>query len=380
VTDRTAHLVITGTYRSGTTLAERLVDNSPDASCAPQPFPYLYLEAKRRFLRQTGHAVPHYPIGTGFHDPAHAPDELASFLRSDVIDRATIDETFRAMHDYSGAQTPEVGDVIDQLPAGTLVEVVTALQSRLADRRRPGATLHASKEILVEEFVPALLDAGVRTLVVVRDPRTVVASTFGPAADAWTGAPRPLLYTIRLWRKSVAYALRYQHGVAQVRFEDLVRDGAATLRNALRELAIDADASPADPLLDAQGRVWAPNTSFPDRADRAGFGLSERQLAYVEALAGPEMAKLGYPRLTDGAGAEGALEAFRPEEDPGRDHPAFERDLSVDPEQLSLERERLRLLEPGESPADEATWFVLPGVRDRLASAATKPTGGGTAA
>jgi hypothetical protein len=379
VTDHPAHLVITGTYRSGTTLAERLVDNASHAYCAPQPFPYLYLTAKRRFLRETGRVVPRYPIGDGFHDAAHAPDELASFLRSDVIDRDTIRATFDSMRDYSGAQTPELADVLDDLPAGTLSEVVTALHSQLARKRRPDATLRGSKEILVEEFVPTFLDAGVRTLIVVRDPRAVVASTFGPAAYAWTGDPRPVLHTIRLWRKSVAYALQFRTGVTRVQLEALARDGLATLRSAMRELGIDWDGAPGDPLLDTRGSAWEPNTSFPEGAAGVTFGLSERQLAYVEALARPEMAELGYEPLTDGATSEHALDAFRAEDDPGRNHPAFEPDHSVDPVQLERERERLRLLARDETPADEAAWFVLPGVRGRLASALARSSRRGSA-
>jgi len=369
VTRRSAHLVITGTYRSGTTLAERLVDNSSDAYCAPQPFPYLYLTAKRRFLQQTGRAVPQYPIGDGFHDPAHHPDELAAFLRSDVIDRDTIRSTFRAMQGYSGAQTPELADVVEQLPEGTLVEIVTAMHALLAHARRREATLLASKDILVEEFSPTFAAAGIKSLIVVRDPRRVVASTFGPAASAWTGRTRPLLYTVRLWRKSIAYALDSRHGVAVARLEDLVAAPADTLRTAMHELAIEWDGAPRNPLSDAQGAVWAPNTSFPEGGANATDMLSERQLAYVEALARPEMLALGYEPLTDAAAADDALTAFRPDDDPGRDHPAFQPDLGTDPAQLALERRRLHYLRTGEPVPDETEWFVRPGVRSRLAAA-----------
>ena len=100
---RRAHLLVTGTYRSGTTFAERLLDNLNDGFCAPQPFPYLYLSAKRRYLAEAGLVGNRYPIGTGFHDPRHQPNELAAFLGSEVFDRRAIDEAFQSMHGYSGA-------------------------------------------------------------------------------------------------------------------------------------------------------------------------------------------------------------------------------------------------------------------------------------
>ncbi len=368
---RPAHLIVTGTYRSGTTFVERLVDNLSDGFCAPQPFPFLYLTAKRRFLTQTGREVPRYPIGTGFHDPSHRPDELATFLRSEAIDRGTIDDAFASMEGYSGAKTPELADVVSRIPEGTLGEVVRGMHGLLAQRRCPSATLLASKEVLLDEFIPTFGEAGIRVLLVVRDPRAVVASTFGPSSAAWTGQPRPLLYTIRLWRKSVAYALRFGQTVTFARLEDFAADPAGTLGTSLRALGIDTERRLHEPWLDARGEVWNPNTSFPEDAGaaRARFGLSDRQLAYVEALAFPEMLTLGYAPLTDRASADDALGGLRPEDDPGRDHPAFDRDLSVDPRQLTLERERLAHLRARDDVPDESCWFVLPGVRDRLASA-----------
>ena len=101
----------------------------------------------------------------------------------------------------------------------------------------------------------------------------------------------------------------------------------------------------------------------------AAYGLSDRQLAYVEALAGPEMVALGYPLTRAGESVADALEHFRAEDDPGRAHPVFAPDFSVDQAELALERERLRLLRTGDPVADEPAWFVLPGVRERLASA-----------
>jgi hypothetical protein len=364
------HLLVTGTYRSGTTYAERLLDNLNDAFCAPQPFPYLYLGAKRRYLAQLGVVGSRYPIGTGFHDPLHQPRELAAFLASEVFDRGAIEEAFDSMRGYSGAKTPELADVVGQIPEGTLAEVVRGMHSLLADRLRPSARLLASKEFLLEEFIPTFADAGIGVLVVVRDPRAVIASTLGPDAKSWSGRPRPLLFTIRLWRKSVAYALRFSQSVATARLEDLSADPAATLASSLGSIGIEIADRMQGPLRSAGGQTWEPNTSFPEGAGSGGprFGLSDRQLAYVEALTGPEMLAFGYEATGAGSSVDDALSGLRPEDDPGRDHPVFEPDLSVAPAQLTLERQRLQLLRTRDAIADEPSWFVLPEVRERLAS------------
>jgi hypothetical protein len=369
---RRAHLLITGTYRSGTTFAERLIDNLSDAYCAPQPFPYLYLSAKRRYLAQLGRGVSPYPIGTGFHDPLHQPEELAAFLATEVFSQHDIVETFESMRGYSGAQMPvELEDVVGRIPEGTFVDVVRGLHELLAERvGRPAATLLASKEFLLEEFVPTFANAGIGMMVVVRDPRAVVASTVGPDAKSWSGRPRPLLFSIRLWRKSIAYALRFRDSVVAPRLEDLSSDPEGALTRSLDALGLDITGRRQGPILSVRGKAWQPNTSFPDGggADGPRFGLSDRQLAYVEAVAGPEMRAFGYQPVGEGVPIDDALGGLRPEDDPGGDHPIFEPNFSVAPAQLTLERERLALLRTQDPIPDESSWFVLPGVRARLAS------------
>jgi hypothetical protein len=152
--------------------------------------------------------------------------------------------------------------------------------------------------------------------------------------------------------------------------EDFVAKPTSTLQGCFDALGISSQVRVPEALLDAQGHVWQPNTSFPAEAVAcAPFGLSDRQLAYVEALALPEMRLLGYQPVTDAASIDDALASFRADDDPGRDHPVFERDLSVDSTQLRLERARYAHLRTRDAMVDEVSWFVLPRVRDQLAAA-----------
>jgi hypothetical protein len=362
-------LLITGLYRSGTTYTDRLLDNLPTVSCASQPFPFLYLDVKRRFLRSRGLTVPVYPIGSGFHDELHRPAELREYLTTTEISPSLIQQTFRDMEGYSGALTSELAEVVEDIPAGTLGDVVCSMHSLLAERRAANATVVASKDILCEEFGPALNDAGIRVVILIRDPRAVVASTFGPSAVDWSGSPRPLLHTVRLWRKSVAYALQSGTDVRMLLFEELKRDPARALEQCLGSLGIDVEIDIPSTLRSADGGTWDANTSFPGETARDSFALSDAQLAYVEALAFPEMLKLGYAPITDVGTAERAFVSFRSEDDPGRAHPVFTPDFSVDAVQVSLERERLDRLRAGDVGVDTDAWFVLPGTGRTLADA-----------
>ena len=374
--DDQTHLLVTGLYRSGTTFTDRLLDNIPGVSCASQPFPYLYLDVKRRFLESRELPVPRYPIGSGFHDPLHLPDEFREYLATTQLTQSFVRGSFRSMDGYSGALTPALAEVVDDIPAGTLGQVVRSMHTLLARRRAPGAQVVGSKDILIEEFGPALNDAGINLIIVLRDPRAVLASTIGPSATDWSGSPRPLLYSVRLWRKSVAFALGAGADIRVLRYEQLKENPRQALERCLHAFGIDVDVDIPVTLQGADGATWEANTSFPsEKAPRTSFGLTDRQLAFVEALAFPEMLALGYTPVTDITAAERALDEFRREDDPGHAHPVFTPDFSTDPVQLALERERLARLRERD-PHDDCQWFVVSGVARLLADAVQQASTG----
>jgi hypothetical protein len=71
---------ITGFLRSGTTLVEKLVHALPGACIGPQPFPFLYHDAKRAFLRGRGIDGERYPLGHLFGEGRYRPGDFEAFL------------------------------------------------------------------------------------------------------------------------------------------------------------------------------------------------------------------------------------------------------------------------------------------------------------
>ena len=163
-----------------------------------------------------------------------------------------------------------------------------------------------------EEYLPALARAfpAMRFVMPVRDVRAICASQ--NSAGGRGRGKRPLLFYVRHWRKSVAFARRYLlrepalHGrVRLVRYEDLVRRPREVLAELCEFLGlafdpamVDAGAFPAE---DGSG-PWTPNSSYgPGKGiytsslDRWREVLSEDEVATLEALAGPELKRMGYP-------------------------------------------------------------------------------------
>lgn len=373
---RELDLFVTGMVRSGTTLLEKLLCNHPSLSVLSQPLPYLWVGVKRRFLETLGEKDA-LPLGPLFPEARYRPEDFHRFLREHRVPAADLEQWLEAMRGYSGQGTrfdPPEGwrERSDGRP---FAELLRFWHRALA--HRAGALGFGSKEVRCEEFLPHLLEEGFHALLILRDPRDVLASIRGGAGAAYVGAPRPLLHEIRSWRRSATYALALADHPRfhLVRYEDLVREPQAELERLRTRLGLERFPALGDELRDQRGRPWAANSSFGRRPGIASGSvgshrqvLAPREVAYIEALCGPELRAFGY---------ELSLPAPRPE----RIDEAVERgplrrddvppDLGQRPEERRLEHRRLAVLEG--APAAEAelvALFRFPRVARRLAEAA----------
>jgi hypothetical protein len=190
-------------------------------------------------------------------------------------------------------------------------------------------------------------------VIIVRDPRDIVASTHYREHGHFTGKQRPILHTLRLWRKSVAFAtaLRGTEGFSSLRYEDLVTDPVSELRPVTSQVAVaelTAEALSGD-IRDQKGNVWQSNSSFFNYSGVSNASVEsyrehvpEAVVRYIETLCLPEMRLLGYPTRY--------VEAFDPEvvrrHRDGFDdmHRNFEADYSSDPARVSAEIARIEAL------------------------------------
>lgn len=368
-------LLVTGAYRSGTTLTDKLLHQHPEASVASQPFPYLYIGAKRALLAELGHAD-HYPLGSCFLEGRYGRAELIDFLERHEFSTAELAGLTAENTAYSGGLTPELADVAAALRAGTFPELFEAIHRGLAESLgRPGARVAGAKEILVEEFVAPLLGWGHRVLLLVRDPRSVVASLTSGRGQDYGGGLRPTLFHLRNWRRSAATALAFadQPRFCACRFEDVLAGGGVLPERVWEWLGLEVPTEPV-PTTDQQGRRWRDNSSFADppgsleeSAERTRSRLPAEVLAYVEACTEAELAALGYPLLTSADERAAVLERF---EDPypiERTLPPA--DLSGRASSLAQERARRELLAGPDLPVEvQRLWFLHEAAWQRLRS------------
>jgi hypothetical protein len=373
VTYRT--IFLTGMQRSGTTLLARLLDDMEQVSLLSQPFPLLFVEAKRAFLRSLG-SEDRYPLGHLFLESRYCAADFARFLKNWRTSSDALAEIFARMDAYSGQYTRFTPDQLSHafanLPSDAdFATVVGSLDRRLA--RHPDALGSGSKETVCEELVPHLLDRGFVCVIILRDPRDVIASLNHGRGQEFGGEVKPTLFNIRNWRKSVAVALAMEeHPLFHwCRYEDLVRDPSGETARLRQRIGLEPARLTAD-LRDENGETWRGNSSHGERkgVSTSSVGVYERVLSTsaamaIEAACLPELQLLGYETSLTRHEACDRISAFEDPYPNARD--GMEADAST-PENLELERWRLdRLIDP--PGVDSVRWFLFERTHARLREA-----------
>lgn len=345
-------IFITGMLRSGTTLLEKLFAQQEQVSMLPQPFPLLFVEAKRSFLRRLGYGDDPYPLGHLFREHRYTAEDFSRYLAQWRASREELAALFDRMAEYSGQLTrfdderlePALSSVADVCD---FPDLVSGLLHRLAVR--PDARWFGSKEVTCEELVPLFLHRGFRCLIIIRDPRDVVTSLNHGTGRNMGGEIRPTLFNIRAWRKSVAFALQCDTHPRfhWCRYEELVAHPESTMRELATRLAIDIATFDFDHLRDASGAEWSGNSSHRahDGVTASSVGTFRELLPpavsrFVEAACLPELQRLGYETTLTLADAVRALHDFR--EPYAITRGGMAGDLATE-ENAALEEERLQL-------------------------------------
>lgn len=292
---------VTGMLRSGTSLVQTLLTNLPGTFVVYQPFHRLYVDVKRSFLVEHGFDAM-LPLDDGTR-PVAEREQFTQWLAMRVFS-ATEAETLVATS--TGGKGGSMPDWIPEpTGAGTFFQIRSELHRSLARHfQRTNLAVTGSKEILCEEFIPSLLDAGVRCVLVLRDPRGVIASANNGRYQASVGDQYPIMMLLRLWRKTAAYWLRYRdHPLATVvRYEDVASDPRAATTRFAGFLGVDEfDPTPGAPLLDHAGQPWMGNSSYGDKpaVDRNSTEswrdvLPVSDQRFIAACARWEMQQVGY--------------------------------------------------------------------------------------
>jgi hypothetical protein len=167
------------------------------------------------------------------------------------------------------------------------------------------------KEVWCSEFIPALAREypHMKFVLIVRDPRAVCAS------KKMQDEQYPWTFLARQWRKLAAlhYMLsrddRFSDRVLGIQQEDFVRYPDVTMSQITEFLGVGWHRNVADPSKyeDGDGNPWSQNSSYgvggqkidKQAIDRWRDVLTEREVALIECICGPEMSLFNYELFSD---------------------------------------------------------------------------------
>lgn len=265
------YFFITGMLRSGTTLLDKILHNHPECYTFSQKKTSLFIKAKEDF-NLSGGIHDYHILGNYFDERRITPETFTTFLESYIPP----DTAYSSFAEWT-LNCPEM----------------------------PTAKIKCGiKEVLCEEFIPFFLQQGIKCLLILRDPRSVIASMRGGVGQRYTGSPRPLLFELRNWRKSVAFAIRYSsnNNLMTIKYEDLIHDQANILNRISEFLGISIfpEDFSGSTLKDQEGNTWTGNSSFEPKEKISGDYTSFREklssdnIRFIENVCFPEMKYIGY--------------------------------------------------------------------------------------
>jgi len=366
----TNYLYICGTYRSGTTVTEKILNSHKNLCIGSQPFPLLYIICKERFNQSLG-IQQTYPMDHRFQQNFYTDRDLIDFLDHYILNSDDLAEFSMRMKNYIGLWTPKILEKIASLQSGNFYHIYQQLMQHLHNLYGNERTLYiGSKEVLFEEYIPFLLSKKVKVILIIRDPRDMIASLNFNEVDNQTGDNRPVLYSLRNWRKSVAYSIQFENhpGFLSIQYENLVLDPVNTLYKISGFLGVErfSDDLLKQNLQDQDGSLWHGNSAFYTHE-----GISSRSVGsyvkkidptlvrYIENICLPEMKHLGYKSQYT---THFDPEVIRSYLDPfAKIHSSFPHDYSSLKEHCDAEIQRYNYLATGNcSPEKVATWFIYP--------------------
>lgn len=291
-------IFVTGAIRSGTTLLTQLISSSLGTVAAMQPIPLFLVRLKAEFLSEQGAQKWHvaYPLADDIFSTSFDQNEFLGFLERRTISRSEAVRWLIADACYSGVlhHPTEWAERLDGWAGGSLHDLCNHYLTDGVVRRETVVW----KEVFSESYIPYFVQNEVPSIIIIRDPRDVVLSQSVEGAYKHVGLTRPLLYQIRQWRKSVAWALWLKkHAMGNVvQFEDLLNSPTSVVGDALNSLVPNSFQK-----VELETFSARPNSSFSVSAgiDRSAIGryknnLDDETRKFVEAACFPEMEVFGY--------------------------------------------------------------------------------------
>ncbi|MBN2757951.1 MAG: sulfotransferase [Bacteroidales bacterium] len=366
------YLFITGLYRSGTTLLQKILQNHPNVFSADQPLPNLYIYLKSKFYFEKN-ITDNNILGTLFNNK-YQLSEFIDFIEKYTLTEKDFEIIFNNAREFSGVNSKKIFNISEKFESGNLFNVYKQICEFLSEEYNKSDVLYkGTKEIITEEYIPYFLNNDIKVILIIRDIRDIINSVvMGKGAD-FIGDVRPTLFNIRNWRKSVAYYIKFKENsnFLTVKYEDLVEKPKSTLNKISKFLKLEQfDIELLNKGLNDYTGQWNGNSSFHsyDIISSKSVGkykdnLNKNYIRYIENLCLPELKYLNYKiqvsEFEDISFLDKFTEPFKV------NHKLFDKNYSKSKENINLEKNRINYL-LGNIEINKELYFIFENIAEIL--------------
>ena len=321
-------ILVTGLYRSGTTLLQKILDMHPEINIIEGGVFPFFKSLDCLFLKYSDSNIIDRPLciepQISDQDYKDIFDKV-NFNKSNIFElmtkiRMRIDKGSKT--DYARmCPTSKWFDYLESIiHQGNSKKILEKIYESIHLYRgsRP-VTYTGFKECLLDQFIEPLINCykdRIKIVQLIRDPRAILASrNYGFFSDIRTeGKKHPLLLVAYMWRNSVRYknilTVKYPDNFYSVKYESLINNNYGVVKDICKFLIVEFFPFLLDhnKFKDENGDSWKANTSFKQKS--TGFLtaslikwmkiLPRDTLGAIEYLCAPEMLQAGYrPILSD---------------------------------------------------------------------------------
>ena len=307
-------VVVSGMFRSGTTLLGTMLNAHPEVGFSLDPFLPLFKSFRSAISRRVG-----VDIGSGAMSPLddyyfypqkqRVLDAIQRSSFSTEVQHGELPLLRERLAGYADVYSPKLVPHLDGLDGECYLDLVRQSMKLVEDCYGDSNNeIFGFKHAWTDEFHGQFVNdfANTKVIHLVRDPRAVCAS------KNVNERKYPWLFLIRQWRKSASFiwnnAIREGFDSERtlfVRYEDVILNPVPESKRICEFLGIRWDQAMVNPegFVDGVGKPWIQNTSYKSKAKpvfnkesltRWKTVLSDREQACIERLCGPEMDLLGY--------------------------------------------------------------------------------------
>jgi len=311
-------LTIMGTFRTGSTFLTKALSAHTNVTVVSDPCFYFFKAFRNEiFLNEhVNNFCVNSPISDNFFSPyLQINDIIKSGDFNIPIKHVKLEKILSNIQHLANNNAPKISQYVCEISVENykdlFIELLEACRKAYGDS---DTTLIGFKDTFVEQFIAPMANTfpGTKCIYLIRDPRAILASQNAYFKKKATARGRyPLLYVVRHWRKSIAYALeniKQGNNIFLVKYEDLTSAPEVVFQKICNYLNIAYDSKILDSskYKDGNGKTWTQNSAYSTSTkintkshEKWKEVLSTEEIQLVEELCSPEMEYLGYKRTTN---------------------------------------------------------------------------------